>query len=174
VARHGWSDVFLAGPAWDRALGAEIAAARASSGPPPLGPARRGSAVALLLAGVLTAVVAVFGLLGGRRWLQRRRGSVDRVKAVLTAPATEPQTAVQNVVVNRILDEFRDWSLSAAESDIAWLILKGMSLKEIAELRGTSERTVRHQAQAVYGKAGVDGRADLAGHILNRCMSDIA
>jgi len=37
------------------------------------------------------------------------------------------------------------------------LLLKGLSLKEIATVRGTGERTVREQARAVYRKAGLTG-----------------
>jgi DNA-binding NarL/FixJ family response regulator len=36
--------------------------------------------------------------------------------------------------------------------------LKGFSLKEIAALRGTSEKTIRQQASSVYKKAGLSGR----------------
>ena len=62
--------------------------------------------------------------------------------------------------------EFDSWGLSSAEREIALLMLKGLRLKEIASARGTSERTVRQQAQAVYKKAGLDGRADLAAYFI--------
>ena len=42
------------------------------------------------------------------------------------------------------------------------LLLKGLSLKEVAQVRSTSERTIRAQARALYGKAGVTGRAALS------------
>ena len=45
-------------------------------------------------------------------------------------------------------------------------MLKGLSFKEIAPVRGTSERTVRQQALAVYAKAGLAGRAELAAFFL--------
>jgi len=38
------------------------------------------------------------------------------------------------------------------------LLLKGLSIKEIAALRETHEKTVRQQASAIYRKAGVAGR----------------
>ena len=44
--------------------------------------------------------------------------------------------------------------------------LKGLRHKEIAELRQTSERTVRQQALAVYRKSGLNGRTDLAAFFL--------
>jgi DNA-binding CsgD family transcriptional regulator len=58
------------------------------------------------------------------------------------------------------------WSLTPAEREVVLLLLKGFSLKEIGELRGCSERTVRHQARAVYRKAGLAGRIELAAFFL--------
>jgi DNA-binding NarL/FixJ family response regulator len=49
---------------------------------------------------------------------------------------------------------------------VGLLLLKGLSLKEAAEARQTSERTVRQQALAVYRKAGLAGRAELAAFFL--------
>ncbi|MEY3046615.1 MAG: hypothetical protein RL242_3457, partial [Pseudomonadota bacterium] len=46
------------------------------------------------------------------------------------------------------------------------LLLKGLSFKEIAELRQTSERTVRQQAGEVYRKSGLGGRNELAAFFL--------
>ncbi len=58
------------------------------------------------------------------------------------------------------------WELTAAERDIALLLLKGLGHKQVAEVRGVSEATVRQQARAVYRKAGVEGRHDLAAFFL--------
>ena len=62
--------------------------------------------------------------------------------------------------------QFDRWALSSAEREVALLLLKGLSHKEIAPLRGCSERTVRHQARAVYRKAGLAGRIELAAFFL--------
>lgn len=58
------------------------------------------------------------------------------------------------------------WQLSPAEKEIALLLLKGLSHKEIAELRSVSETTVRQQARSLYRKAGLSGRNDLAAFFL--------
>ena len=58
------------------------------------------------------------------------------------------------------------WSLTPAEKEVAFLLLKGLSFKEIANVRGAGERTVRQQALAVYAKAGLAGRAELAAFFL--------
>ncbi len=62
--------------------------------------------------------------------------------------------------------QFERWSLSSAEAEVALLLLKGLPTKQIAEVRETSERTVRQQALAVYRKAGLGGRAELAAFFL--------
>jgi DNA-binding CsgD family transcriptional regulator len=58
------------------------------------------------------------------------------------------------------------WSLTPAEKEIALLLLKGLSHKEIAALRDVGETTVRQQARAIYRKAGLGGRHDLAAFFL--------
>ncbi len=62
--------------------------------------------------------------------------------------------------------QFERWSLSAAEKEVALLLLKGLSHKEIADARSISEATARQQARAVYKKAGLSGRHDLAAFFL--------
>lgn len=57
-----------------------------------------------------------------------------------------------------ISQQFEDWGLSKSESEVAFLLLKGLSLAEIASLRETKEKTVRQQASSLYKKAGVSGR----------------
>lgn len=58
------------------------------------------------------------------------------------------------------------WGLTAAEKEVAVLLLKGLSHKEVAGVRGTSERTARQQARAIYQKAGLEGRAALSAFFL--------
>jgi DNA-binding CsgD family transcriptional regulator len=62
--------------------------------------------------------------------------------------------------------QFSRWSLSPSEREVAMLLLKGLSLKEVAGARRASEATVRQQAQSVYRKAHVSGRAELSAHFL--------
>jgi DNA-binding CsgD family transcriptional regulator len=65
-----------------------------------------------------------------------------------------------------IEDQFQQWRLSVAEVDVAGLMLKGASLKEIAIARDTTEATIRQQAQAIYRKSGLSGRAELSAYFL--------
>jgi len=59
---------------------------------------------------------------------------------------------------NVISQQFNDWKLTESEKDVGWLLLKGLSLKEIALIRNTLEKTVRQQASAIYKKSGLNGR----------------
>ena len=65
-----------------------------------------------------------------------------------------------------IQSQFDRWGLSPAEGEIGLLLPKGLSLKEVAALRATSERTVRDQAGAIYRKAGLASRAELSAFFL--------
>ena len=58
------------------------------------------------------------------------------------------------------------WQLSAAEKEVAFLLLKGLSFKEIALARHTSEKTARIQSSAVYAKSGLGGRSELSAFFL--------
>lgn len=62
--------------------------------------------------------------------------------------------------------QFAKWELSPAEKEVALFLLKGYSHRDIAQLRQVGETTARQQARAVYRKAGVTGRHDLAGFFL--------
>lgn len=64
----------------------------------------------------------------------------------------------KSTLSNVISQQFQDWKLSDSEKDIGWLLLKGLSLKEIALIRDTVEKTVRQQASAIYKKTGLNGR----------------
>lgn len=66
--------------------------------------------------------------------------------------------------------QLSQWGLTISEKEIALLLLKGFSLKEVAELRHTSERTVRQQAVTIYSKSGLGGRNELAAFFLEDLM----
>jgi len=54
---------------------------------------------------------------------------------------------------------------------VALLLLEGLSLREIATMRETSERTVRQQSLAIDRKAGLTGRAELSAFSLEDLLS---
>lgn len=69
--------------------------------------------------------------------------------------------------------QFSRWNLTEAEREVALLLLKGLSSKEISQVRAASERTVREQARSIYGKAGLTGRAALSAFFLEDLLAPI-
>ena len=65
-----------------------------------------------------------------------------------------------------IAAQFRTWGLTEAESDVAALMLKGLTHKEIAALRKSTEATVRQHATMVYRKSNLTSRAQLTAFFL--------
>lgn len=64
-------------------------------------------------------------------------------------------------------EQFEEWDASAAERDVGHLILRGLSHKEIARLRNTSEATVRQQAQSLYRKANLPNKGAFSAYFLD-------
>lgn len=62
--------------------------------------------------------------------------------------------------------QFSQWGLTPAEKEVALLVLKGFSMKEIADLRNVTERTARQQSTTIYAKADLPGRAALSAYFL--------
>lgn len=63
-------------------------------------------------------------------------------------------------------EQLSAWGLTPVEREVALLLLKGQSHKQIAYTTNRSERTVRQHAVAVYQKSGLAGRAELAAFFL--------
>lgn len=72
-----------------------------------------------------------------------------------------------------ISTQLLEWNLTAAEREVALLLLKGLSSKEIGTVRATSERTVREQARSIYSKAGLNGRASLSAYFLEDLLAPV-
>ncbi|MDX1541900.1 MAG: helix-turn-helix transcriptional regulator [Geminicoccaceae bacterium] len=90
----------------------------------------------------------------GERWRNEARAYLDGL----------------GVAIDR---QFTVWGLTEAEREVALLLLKGLSHKEIATVRSTSERTVREQARSLYAKAGLGGRAALSAFFLEDLTAPI-
>lgn len=71
-----------------------------------------------------------------------------------------------------IHQQFIDWRLTESEQQVAMLLLKGLSFREIATLRNTKEKTVRQQASTIYAKSGVDGRHAFSAWFLEDFMAE--
>ena len=117
----------------------------------------------------LIALVAMAGAALLLRMLVRRRRELSRSLAAAESDAQrwrqDAQTLIRGLGVSISL-QFTRWALTDAEKETALLLLKGLSHKEIAQARGTSDATARQQAAAIYRKANVAGRSELAAFFL--------
>jgi DNA-binding CsgD family transcriptional regulator len=111
-------------------------------------------------------------------WMAMRRDkTIKRFKnevdsAILEVDFYKKKIHQMKINISSILDEqFKIWGLSKGESDIAILLIKGMSIKEIAELRGSSEGTVRQQCMHIYKKSKLENRNQLASYFLEDILS---
>jgi DNA-binding CsgD family transcriptional regulator len=110
-----------------------------------------GAAVGLVLGVVLGALLLA-------RTILRNREVEGRLRQVSRAFA-------------ELLEErFAQWGLTRSERDVAWFTIKGLSIAEIARLRGTSEGTVKAHSNAIYRKAGVNGRTQLLSVFIDDLM----
>jgi DNA-binding NarL/FixJ family response regulator len=120
----------------------------------------------LVFAAALAAIgIEAWQLSSERSHSERLGRELSQTRADAQRFSREAQDALKGLGV-AIDGQFDKWGLTPAERDIALLQLKGLRHKEIAELRKTSERTVRQQALSVYRKAGLSGRTDLAAFFL--------
>lgn len=93
------------------------------------------------------------------RWLWHRKERLERSVSVA-------QAAVHDVIEAK----FADWRLTRSEWDIAGFLVKGLTITEIAAMRGSAEGTVKSHLNAIYRKAGVSGRSELLSVILDELM----
>ncbi|MEM6617639.1 MAG: helix-turn-helix transcriptional regulator [Pseudomonadota bacterium] len=100
----------------------------------------------------------IFGAFAGV--LLARRSDKERSRAVSARRITSGQFA------DVVSDHFKEMDLTDAETEVAWLLLKGMSILEIAQIRKTREGTVRAQCTAIYKKAGVTGKSQLVAQLV--------
>ncbi len=117
-----------------------------------------------------SAIVLMSGLMGifliwenhrKRKDLLKVKQQLSESKLALANITDEMQKARQQYG-ETIHRQFIQWQLTKGEQEIALLLLKGLSFKEIGEVRDTKEKTIRQQASTIYQKAGVGGRHDLA------------
>jgi DNA-binding CsgD family transcriptional regulator len=100
-------------------------------------------------------------------WLQLDRTRSDLADAIVEAEQwkQESRELLEGLGVARDR-QFERWGLTKAEAEVGLLLLKGLSHKEIANIRETSERTVREQSRALYRKSGLSGRSSLSAFFL--------
>lgn len=104
-------------------------------------------------------------------------GLILTVLALRNVSAAQVRLARQIQVASGAFEEvleahFREWGLTLAEQDVARLAIKGLSVAEMAHLRGSKEGTIKAQSAAVYRKANVTGRLQLISLFIEELMAE--
>jgi putative tricarboxylic transport membrane protein len=178
LTRERWSDTWLAGDQFTQFLNREQIRWSGVVNPPASAEAENLPLLVRVrplvwLQTILAVIIVATTYLGIRLRMQRltaeaQAAELERQRAEISKHIERMKASTVNLIREGVDEDFGDWNLSSAERDIAWFMLRGLPLKQIAIVRGTSERTVRQQAQAIYRKADLDGRSDLAGRVLER------
>ena len=117
----------------------------------------------------MLALGGTFFILKDMIRLRRDLSQERKLSATLKVEAEQWQARSKSYLegLSSLIDQqLTVWSLTPAEREVAFLLLKGLSLKNIAVLRETTEKTSRVQAMAIYAKAGLAGRSELSAFFL--------
>ena len=110
-------------------------------------------------------LVALSGVVLMWRQLDRTRSDLVEARVEAEQWKKESSELIQGLGV-AIERQFERWQLTEAEAEVGLFLLKGLSHKEIAGIRQTSERTVREQSRALYRKSSLSGRSSLSAFFL--------
>ncbi|MFQ5450786.1 MAG: helix-turn-helix transcriptional regulator [Nitrospinaceae bacterium] len=130
-----------------------------------------GSGAHLVLEGILLAVSGSVFVLGVKRLAQARKEiktlqvNVEKLHHEKELWKRETHQLLEGLSV-KIEKQFSQWKLTQAETEVGFLLLKGFSLKEIADIRNTKIKTVQQQSQSIYQKTGLGSRSELAAFFL--------
>ena len=125
----------------------------------------------LILEGVLLAFSGGVFVMGVRQLTRAKqevtvlKGDLDRVRHEKELWRKETHQLVAGLS-QKIEDQFTQWNLTPAEKEVGFLLLKGISLKEIADIRQTQLKTVQQQSQSIYQKTALASRSELAAFFL--------
>ena len=174
LERYHWSDLYLPGDAFGQFVkDEEVRTARLTVPTLRVPPGKILASQMWLLRNRTSLAVAIAAvlMLAAAYIMWQRKSAALRARVLFHQLEVAQQTAerrgaeaeeLARGLREQIDRQLAKWGLTGAEHEVTLLMLKGLRHKEIADLRGTSERTVRQQAATIYKKAGIGGRTDLA------------
>lgn len=118
-----------------------------------------GSIVLLCLIGIS------YLFIGFRKTTLKLRAELDQTRQDLGFWKQRSESFITGLAL-AIDEQFNKWDLTPSEKEVALFLIKGLSTKEISDLRSASEKTVRAQATSIYKKANVHGRHELSAFFL--------
>ena len=96
----------------------------------------------------LSIIALVWLLLGVRKQSLDILTLKDELEAAKSAKGAPKKYILEGraKLYDVVTQQFLEWGLTRSEGEIGWLLLKGLSFKEIAVVRNTLEKTVRQHA----------------------------
>ena len=125
----------------------------------------------LILEGLLLGISGTFFILGVKKLVQAKKEiqilqvNMEELHQEKDQWKAETHQLLEGLSV-KIEKQFSHWKLTQAETEVGFLLLKGFSLKEIADIRNTKVKTVQQQSQSIYQKTGLGSRSELAAFFL--------
>ena len=117
-----------------------------------------------LIAGV-AFIYLIKGIFNLQHLIEDERTLSDKLKKENEKFKQHSKSYIEGL--SSIIDQqLNAWQLSKSEKEVAFLLLKGLSFKEIAKVRKTTEKTARTQSAAIYSKAGLANRSQLSAYFL--------
>ena len=107
------------------------------------------------------SIIAIFILIVGLYQQKSKILHLQEELETINTTQVQPKKYVleaRKKLGNVVKQQFSEWKLTSSEIEVGWLLLKGLSLKEISIVRSTQEKTVRQQASSIYKKSGTNGR----------------
>lgn len=130
---------------------------------------REGASMSHLLVELFIAIVSFTLITALTFGIWRQSRSNNKLKAELASLSGTGKQSLPPALASArhelalvLKEQFENWNLTQTEREVAMLLLKGLSFKEIAAVRSTMEKTVRQQASAIYKKANVSGRHEFS------------
>jgi DNA-binding NarL/FixJ family response regulator len=126
---------------------------------------------------VILVVLATIGMLSiGLRYILSKQENY-KMRQDLAAVRSDLKKYKEDTIhlheglSQKIDEQLEAWGLSSAEKEIALLLLKGLTVKEVAQVRGTSDRTISQQVSSIYEKSGLHTRSELSAYFLEDLLS---
>lgn len=125
----------------------------------------------------MEALIAIFSILGIYflfRELKDHKQDIDSAKDVIENLKTKNRKLndMNLSFWNSIQDQFKSWSLTLAEKEIAILLLRGLSNLQIAAIRGKSLKTIENQAFSIYQKSGTTGKLEFIAYFISPLLPE--
>ena len=117
---------------------------------------------------ILTVFLSIWGIFMLFRMIKNRKDEISALNQKVEQAETDLELSHSKLKeIGReynkyITKQFEVWGLTPSEKEVALILLKGLSFKEIAIVRSTKEKTVRQQASTIYRKSSVAGRHEFS------------